>query len=357
MLTFLSPSPLPVKRPRLRRTCPQASLPTADASLPLPIPQSADTACGFATLLGPSNSGKSTLLNNVLGQKLAIVTPKVQTTRCRITGIFTKSTTQVVFFDTPGVFIPKNRLSRAMVKAAWSSHESADAVIIILDAAYMYNTAKRRMMDDIYITDAVSAVLERVGSRTGSGSVLVCANKIDCVAQSARNHVMHRLRVVVDRHDLEEAPLLPISARKGDGVPELVDWVVRKMPRGPWLYPEDDLTDMPSRLLAAEVVREKAFMILRNELPYEIAVETVEYKSLRDGSTRIVAEILVARNSQKRIVTGTGGAVVREIGIRARQELMQVLGGVVHLMIKIKVKGKWKDDRRMYEPWGLDYNA
>lgn len=337
---------------------------SASASLPLPplIPTSPDQSCGFAALVGPSNSGKSTLLNRLLGQKLAIVTPKVQTTRCRIAGIATYGLTQVVYLDTPGIFSASNRLARAMVKSAWASAGHGDTVAVVLDAAAMFHNARRMGVRKLLVPDDAADVMKRVAERRKRGhpaEIKVCANKIDAVPEEEREFVKERMLTVMEKLGLNEvgAELHLMSARDGEGVEELATWVKERMPKGPWLYPEDDLTDMPARLLAAEVSREKAFMVLKQELPYEIAIETTSYKEQEDGSIRITQDVLVGRNSQKIIVTGKGGAVVKAIGMKARHELAEVLGTTVHLMLTVKVRGKWKEDKRQYDQWGLDYNA
>lgn len=291
------------------------------------------------------------------------MTPKPNTTRCRVAGIAQYDKTQVVYLDTPGIFEPSTRLSRAMVKSAWTSASAADAVAVVLDAAAMFHNARRAGMGGKLAVPAdAEQVLKRVADRKMKGhsaGVWVCANKMDAVPEDDRDFVRERMEVVMSGTGMQEAgaKLWLMSARYGDGVEELAEWVTGCMPKGPWLYPEEDLTDMPARLLAAEVTREKAFMVLRQELPYEIAVETNSYKELSDGSIRIEQDVLVARKSQRMIVTGKGGAVVKEIGTRARKELGEILGTTVHLMLRVKVGSKWKEDKRHYEQWGLDYGA
>lgn len=194
-------------------------------------------------------------------------------------------------------------------------------------------------------------------SRVRKNDFCVAANKIDAVPLKQRRAVLSMLREAMDKEQLNDAPIFPISALHGHQIDSLLDWVIEKMPKGPWLYPDDDFTDMPARLLAAEVTREKVFFALRNELPYEIAVETTSYKERDDGSIRITQDILVRRNSQKRIVTGREGAVVKGIGMKSRAELSKILGTTVHLMLTVKVRQQWKEDKWQYEQWGLDYNA
>lgn len=249
-----------------------------------------------------------------------------------------------------------------MVKAAWTSGKQADAIIVVLDVAAMFHEARRIGMRKLAVTEELASTLKSVALRRERGhaaEILVCANKVDAVPEEEHAFLKERMGTVMRAHGLEDvdASLLIMSAKYGHGVKEMVDWVVERMPKGNWLYAEDDLTDMPARLLAAEVTREKAFMVLRQELPYEIAVETTSYQEKGNGEIRITQDILVVRNSQKRIVTGQGGTVIKKIGMNSREELKSILGAEVHLMLTVKVRGKWKDDRRHYQQWGLDYNA
>ena len=293
----------------------------------------------------------------MLGQKLAIVTPKLQTTRCKIKGIATFEDVQTIFLDTPGIFEGDTRLSRAMVKSAWAAMRDADVTGVVLDVAEMYHVAKRSQREGLWVAGARD-VMEKVGGRCEGGGVCVLANKMDCVEEEERGYVMERLRSYMGRCGMgEETRLFGISAVTGEGVEGFVDWVKEGMPRGVWLYAEDDVTDMPMRQIAEEVTRECAFMAVREELPYEIAVETRSYKVLKDGSVRIEQDLLVVRESQKRIVTGRGGQVVKTIGEKARKELKRAWGGEVHLMLTVRVRPGWKEERGMYERWGLDYNA
>lgn len=323
-----------------------------------------ETYCGFAALLGPSNSGKSTLLNHLVGYKVAIVTPKVQTTRCRICGIAAyNEDTQVIFLDTPGVFSAKNRLSRAMVKSAWRSSQDGDAIAIILDGiklkkSFRSRTRREDMTMKQVVTEDIGQVLKGVSKGRERGrfqNVCVCINKMDVVGNSSK--IDSDLNELLSHYKLSNEPKFYISAKTGQSVDAFKDWVVKQMPKGPWLYEEDDMTDMPSRQLAAEVSREKAFMLLNQELPYELAVDTKEFRTLQDGSIRITQDILVARESQKRIVTGRGGSVVKQIGMRARADLSEIFGTTVHLMIVVKVRTNWQDDKWQFQQWGLDFNA
>lgn len=369
MLAFL---PLPVfttPRPTFPRPAipnnRSRSLPVASSvspsSLPSLVPISPDNSCGFAALIGPSNSGKSTLLNRLAGQKVAIVTPKVQTTRCRVTAIATYDKTQVVYLDTPGIFTPSGRLSRAMVKSAWRSGAQADATVVVVDVAEMYHRAKRAGKKGLAVSEDVAAVLKGIADRKKKGmpeeDILVCANKIDAIPEDAHDLTQERMALVLHKNEIPDKNLLMLSAKQGQGVDDLVNWVTNKMPQGNWLYAPDELTDMPSRLIAAEITREKAFLVLRQEVPYEIAIESVRWKEIKQGEVLLEQNILVGRNSQKGIVVGAGGAVIKKIGILSRKEMEHAFDCIVHLKLKVKVNAKWKDDRSHYDPWGLDYNA
>lgn len=314
--------------------------------------------CGFAALLGPSNSGKSTLLNRVVGTKIAIVSPKVQTTRCRIAGIVTEDKAMTVYLDTPGIFHGNDRLDRAMVRNAWSSANSADVVAIIADAPQMFYRQSSPEADQsgLSVSKALTEILSRVPK--GRKKYCVCLNKIDRISENKRTVFLERVSDLLQTMELHETcTLFPMSALNGEGVDEFTRWIRHQLPAGPWLYSEDDLTDMPMRSIAAEVTREKAFLLLKHELPYEIAVNTTSYKEQSDGSIRITQDLLVKRNSQKRIVTGQGGSMVKAIGMTARKEMEEMTGSTVHLMLTVKVRGRWKEEAGSYIPWGLDYNS
>lgn len=339
-----------------------AQQPLVDAAGPSPSDAAEPTRCGFVALLGPSNSGKSTLLNRLVGNKVAIVTPKVQTTRCRVTGVAIFGNSQVAFLDTPGIFAPNDRLSRAMVKSAWTSGRDADVIAVILDAASIYKHLCRKKADSRTSHPELHSIFEGLAKAFVKRSPLpicVCANKMDAVPKKHHAEVLTAVESFLSYLEPLNLPvrILPISARHGDQVEQLVEWTTAQVPPGPWLYPEDEMTDMPARQLAAEVSREKAFLALQQELPYEIAVETTSYKELADGSIRITQDVIVSRDSQKRIVTGQGGSVVKAIGSKARKELGELLGTTVHLMLTVKVNSKWKQEKSQYKQWGLDYNA
>lgn len=340
----------------------KSTIDTSDAALSEIAATAEGKSFGFASLIGPSNSGKSTLLNRLVGSKVAIVTPKVQTTRCRIAGIVMHDKTQVAYLDTPGIFETRGRLDRAMVKSAWGSGNEGDTVSIVLDVAEMFFVARKRRMDDLFVSETAGIVLDGVAKkrergRIGKLSVLV--NKIDAIPNEERDGVMGKISEMLEDFGLvDEVDVFPISALHGDGIADFTDWVVQRMPPGPWMYPADDLTDMNARLIAAEVTREKLFMCLRNELPYEIAVETTSYQEHeKNGSIRITQNIFVRRESQLKIVTGQGGLMVKKVGMQSRAELKEILGEEVHLMLQVKIRQKWKDEARQYDQWGLDFGA
>ncbi len=300
----------------------RAALPAEGSSDDIAYAES-EKKFGFASLIGPSNSGKSTLLNRLVGSKVAIVTPKVQTTRCRIAGIVMYDQTQVAYLDTPGIFQTRGRLDRAMVKSAWGSGNEGDTVSIVFDVAEMYFVARKKGLEWPFVSDAIDIVLAGVAKKRKRGRIrqlCVLANKIDAIPLAERDAVVGKISNLLGDYDLgDDVAVFPISALHGEGIPDFTKWIVDRMPAGPWMYPDDDLTDMSARLIAAEVTREKLFMCLRNELPYEVAVETTSFtESQKNGSIRITQDILVRRDSQVRIVTGQGGAMVKKIGIAAR---------------------------------------
>ena len=293
--------------------------------------------CGFAALIGAPNAGKSTLLNRLVGAKVSIVTPKVQTTRTRVLGIALRSAAQVIFIDTPGIFEPRRRLDRAMVAAAWSGAADADLVVLLVDAQKGYSGDARRIVKGL--------------AKAGRKAILAL-NKIDLVKREtllALSAELNESGVFTDT--------FMISATTGDGVDDLMEILVERLPEGPWLYPEDQLSDMPERLLAAEVTREKLFLQLRQELPYALTVETEEWEDKADGSVRIGQVVYVQRDSQKAIVLGKGGQRIKSVGAAAREELEAMLGCTVHLFLFVKVREKWGEDRERYRDWGLDYDA
>lgn len=295
------------------------------------------TASRAATiaLLGAPNTGKSTLINRLVGAKVSIVSPKVQTTRMRVLGIVLHGSTQLVFIDTPGVFMPKRRLDRAMVKTAWAGVKDSDEVILLVDAIRGYDVDTRRIV----------AELSSSGQR-----IVLALNKIDCVKRETLLPLAEQLG-----KDGPFAAVFMISALTGDGVEDLSSYLVSQAPEGPWLFPADQVSDVPLRLMAAELVREQVFMQLRQELPYEITVETDEWRECANGAVRIEATIHVARDSQKAIVLGRGGMQLKRIGTTARLGLEQLFNRRVHLFLRVRVSEKWMDKRDHYSALRLDF--
>ncbi|HYE01068.1 MAG TPA: GTPase Era [Alphaproteobacteria bacterium] len=294
--------------------------------------------CGFVALVGAPNAGKSTLLNQLVGSKVSIVSPKVQTTRNRVLGIAMAGPAQVIFVDTPGIFAPKKRLERAMVAAAWQGAADADAVVVLIDAS------ARQLGAD------TEAIIERM--KADGRKAILALNKIDEVP---------RERLLPLAASLAETGVFTdtfmISALTGDGVPDLLDFLAKRVPQGPWHYPEDQAADMPMRLLAAEITREKLFLRLHQELPYALTVETESWEEFENGSVKIGQTIFVERESQRSIVLGKGGAMIRGIGTAARLELEEMMERRVHLSLYVKVREGWKDDPERYRDLGLDFNA
>jgi GTP-binding protein Era len=299
--------------------------------------QNTPKSCGFVALIGAPNAGKSTLLNLLVGRKLAIVTPKPQTTRTRLLGIALEGGAQIVYVDTPGIFAPRRRLDRAMVAAAWSGAEDADETVLLVDAARGVDRDTRRILDRLVARDRTS---------------ILALNKIDLV----RRESLLGLAEALSREGRFD-PVFMISGRTGDGVDELKRHLAAAMPHGPWLFPEDQLSDMTERLIAAEVTREQIFLQLRDEVPYGSTVETERWEDGKDGSARIDQVIFVQRPSQRAIVLGEGGQQIKTIGARARAELEHMLGRRVHLFLFVKVRENWVDDRERYAALGLDYDV
>jgi GTP-binding protein Era len=293
--------------------------------------------CGFVALVGAPNAGKSTLLNALVGAKVSIVTPKVQTTRTRITGIVIEGQTQLVFVDTPGIFIKvKRRLERAMVASAWAGAADADQVVVVVDGT------KKGIGDD------ARRILE--GLKEAHRPAILALNKVDLIK---RPELLPRVSQLNDAFPF--AATFMISAHTGDGVLDLKKHLAGLMPEGPWLFAEDDLSDLSERLLAAEVTREQLFLNLHDELPYDIAVETEAWKEFQDGSVKIQQVVYVRRASQKMIVLGKGGKTAKAIGSAARKELEAQLGRRVHLFLFVKVRDTWPDDPERFKAMGLDW--
>ena len=293
--------------------------------------------CGFVAIVGAPNVGKSTLLNRLVGTKLSIVTPKVQTTRSRILGICIEGTTQLVLVDTPGIFKPRRRLDRAMVAAAWGGAKEADLILLLVDSIEGFDSNTR-------------AIVERL--QANDGRAILALNKVDGVKKPALLKLATQLDVAGVFTDI-----FMISAKTGSGVPHLLAHLTGAIPEGPWLYPEDQVTDMPGRLLAAEITREKIYLQLHQELPYAASVDTESWKEKKDGSVRIEVSVYVERPSQKAIVLGKGGARIKAIGEAARIELEELLERRVHLFLFVKVRKDWGEDPERYRDLGLDYKA
>ncbi len=295
-----------------------------------------DRRCGFVALIGAPNAGKSTLLNALVEAKVSIVTPKVQTTRSRITGIRISGDCQIIFIDTPGIFAPKRRLDRAMVDAAWSGAEDADVTVLLVDTLHKLDPDTRRIMDR----------LAQKGRR-----VVIVLNKVD---RAAKQQLLP-LAAEIDDFGIAEATFM-ISALNGDGLDDLLAYLVDRMPAGPWLYPEDQISDVPMRMMAAEITREKLFMALHQELPYALAVETEMWTEMEDdGSVRIDQIIYVAKDGHKPIVLGKGGQRLKQIGMSSRRELEAMLDRRVHLFLHVKVRPNWLDEPARYRQMGLEF--
>jgi GTP-binding protein Era len=292
---------------------------------------------GFVAILGAPNAGKSTLLNRLLGTKIAIVTPKPQTTRRRMLGILIAGEAQIVLIDTPGIFAPRRRLDRAMVGAAWTGAADADRVLVLIDADRGIDGDTQRVLD------GVAAHRPRA---------LAVLNKIDAVGKASLLPLADRL----DKSGLFERVMM-ISALNGDGVADLKQHLAAAMPEGPWHYPEDQLTDLSERLIAAEITRERLFLELRQELPYASAVETDRWQEQKDGSARIDQTIHVERDTQKAIVLGKGGQQVKRIGELARGEMERVFGRRIHLFLFVRVTEGWSESREHFTAMGLDYES
>ncbi len=293
------------------------------------------TRCGVVAVLGAPNAGKSTLVNALVGQKVAITSPKAQTTRARLLGIALADDVQMVLADTPGIFAPKRRLDRAMVSAAWEGAEAADAIMLVVDSVKL----RRHELEPL---------LETLGHR--KERKLLVLNKVDV---SRKDELLTLAQDLSAKGDFAE--VFFVSALTGDGVPDLKAYLAGLMPEGPWLYPEDQVSDASERLLAAEVTREQLYLQLREELPYDSAVRPEAYKENPDGSVEIRQQIVVGRDSQKAIVLGRKGMRIKAIGEAARKELSELLGQKVHLFLHVKVEENWADNREFYEVLGLDW--
>ena len=291
--------------------------------------------CGSVAIVGAPNAGKSTLTNALVGQKVAIVSAKVQTTRTRLLGIATEGNTQLLLIDTPGIFAPRRRLDRAMVKAAWEGAEGADLIAFVVDA-------KTGFRDD------ATAILQSLANRPEPK--LLVLNKVDITAKTRLLELAAHANAFAAFADTYF-----VAAGTGDGVAELKSALAVRMPEGPWHFPEDQLTEATTRLMAAEITREQIYNQLHAELPYASAVETEKWEERRDGSVAIHQQIIIERDSQKAIVLGKGGSRIKEIGAASRAGISDLMGRKVHLFLHIKVRADWGDDRSLYSAIGLDF--
>jgi len=293
---------------------------------------------GFVTLIGAPNAGKSTLMNAMVGQKVSIVTPKVQTTRSRIRGIAMQDDAQIIFVDTPGIFSPKRRLDRAMVNAAWQGAADNDALLLLHDCAR------------VRLDDETKMIITKLAEHKQAAALVL--NKIDLAKQE---QLLSRTAELSALFPFER--VFMISAHSGSGLADLKSWLAQKMPSGSYLFDPNDLSDLPVRLLAAEILREKLFLNLHQELPYQMTVETESWVEREDGSAEVRLSVFVAREGHRGIVLGKGGQTIKRIGQAARRELEQALERRIHLMAHVKYRKDWMEDKDRYTTWDLDFDA
>ena len=296
------------------------------------------TRCGFVALIGEPNAGKSTLTNRMVGSKVSIVTHKVQTTRTRIRGVAIEGAAQIVFVDTPGLFRPRRRLDRAMVAAAWAGAADADIVCLMVEAHRG-------------LTEGVGRILDELAAQDVQRPVALVVNKIDRVK---RDTLLALTAALNERRSF--AATFLIAAETGDGVAALRAWLAETLPAGPWLYPEDQIADLPMRLLAAEITREKLTLRLHEELPYQLTVETEGWEDRPDGSARIDQVVFVGREGHKGIVLGHKGGTIKAISTAARHDIATLLGRPVHLFLTVRVRPAWEGERERYTAMGLDFS-
>ncbi|MEP4035440.1 MAG: GTPase Era [Roseobacter sp. MedPE-SW] len=295
------------------------------------------TRAGFVALIGEPNAGKSTLLNRMVGAKVSIVTHKVQTTRARVRGVAMEGESQIVFVDTPGLFQPRRRLDRAMVAAAWGGAADAEIVLLLVEAHRG-------------ITEGVERILEGLADVAQGRTVGLVINKIDRVQSEV---LLGLTKDLNERFDFAETFL--ISAERGHGVDDLRGWLAKELPEGPWLYPEDQIADLPMRMIAAEITREKLTLRLHQELPYQMTVETENWEERKDGSAKIDQVIYVVRDGHKGIVLGKRGETIKSVSQSSREELTEFLGRKVHLFLQVKVRPNWLEEAERYSEMGLDF--
>ena len=294
-----------------------------------------DTRCGFVALIGAPNAGKSTLLNRLVGGKVSIVSHKVQTTRALVRGIMAHEQTQIIFVDTPGLFQPKRRLDRAMVNKAWDGAGDSDVVALLIDAQKGVREDEERILANL---------------KDRKQKVILLLNKIDMVKRESLLALVEKISA-----EVEFEQTFMISAAKGDGCEDLLNYLAKEMAVGPWLYPEDQMSDLPMRQLAAEITREKLFERLHQELPYSLTVETESWKELKGGDVRVEQTVFVQRESHKKILLGKGGQTVKAVSQSARKDLQEMLEQKIHLFLFVKVREKWLDDPERYREMGLDF--
>lgn len=309
------------------------------------------TKAGFCAIIGAPNAGKSTLTNRLVGAKVSIVTQKVQTTRFPVRGVAMEGETQMVLVDTPGIFQPRRRLDRAMVRAAWTGAEDADAVVHLVDAAAEIAAGEpgAKAADKRAVVDVESII---AGLKASGRQAILALNKVDAVKREALLALSQRLFETGVYSEV-----FMISATTGSGVADLKTRLAELMPENPWFYPEDQTADLPARLLAAEITREKLYLRVHEELPYAAAVETSKFEERKDGSVRIEQNIYVERESQRPILLGRNGQTLKWIGQKAREELTEILDRPVHLFLHVQVDERWADKREFYGDIGLDYDV
>ncbi len=310
-----------------------------------------ETRAGFTAIIGAPNAGKSTLVNRLVGSKVSIVTHKVQTTRFPVRGVMMKGNSQVVLVDTPGIFAPKRRLDRAMVRSAWEGATDADAVVHLIDARHWTGAGSRSEGQGEYEgpdeDEAIIARLKELGAKA-----ILALNKIDLVE---REKLLAAAKALFDTGVYSD--VMMISGLNGDGVDQLADLLAQRMPVGHYLFPEDQAADIPVRLLASEVTREKLMLRLHQEIPYQLTVETETWEQHDNGSVKVQQLIHVAREGHRSIVLGKGGTTIKEIGMAARKELAGMLGKPVHLFLRVKVSERWLENRERYAAMGLDFDV
>ncbi len=295
------------------------------------------TRSGFVALIGEPNAGKSTLLNQMVGAKISIVTHKVQTTRTRIRGVSIENQSQIIFVDTPGLFIPRRRLDRAMVAAAWNGAADSDITLLMVEAHRG-------------LTEGVEKIISSISEIGMNGKLALVINKID---KAKVNDLLSLSKEINDRHPFVETFM--ISAEKSKGINDLRRWLAYNLPEGPWLYPDDQISDMPLRMIAAEITREKLTLRLHQELPYQLTVETEKWEEKADKSVRIEQIIYLSRSGHKGIVLGKKGETIKAVSMASRLSIEEFLGARVHLFLRLKVREKWMEETERYSEMGLDF--